>query len=379
MQENNTVMDQGIYMTASRPTSAYGPGDTLRATVEIRSTRPDSVKLAHIDLFLCEVITIDPQDSAKSTTTINSVVHSRATANVVLSDLGRTFDLQGSIPKTHPRVSISSGKHVSISYHLRITAAVSRMTPGPTIAPLDIDKLPVAIGNWTIQEASAIKEKVLDYCVGVPYFLDAPLSPDPTPEPSLHPQESFQRFTSNSIPYNAAQNQAPDGLSAFTNRNVSATSTPTEESSVKRLSIGPNRQSSLLVADAKRRISENKRVSVVSAHTFGRPEPKDDEPVPPMPPQADQEKARLYAAAQAEVAERRDLNEAGLPDEYMDAAKEKQRAAREANERDQGPGSFLNMSQNSTVENDIHAVEAENSAVSACECNSPDGTTGTYE
>ena len=95
------------------------------------------------------------------------------------ADQQHKFEMQGTLPPSHAKFSCEAGRHITISYHLRVRAILQRTDASqPEFAPLVIDGLPVWIGNWSASQAQTVFDKIMITTANqIPAMLDAPAVP----------------------------------------------------------------------------------------------------------------------------------------------------------------------------------------------------------
>ncbi|GAA5915203.1 uncharacterized protein JCM6883_001766 [Sporobolomyces salmoneus] len=155
-----------VGMRVVRKGAAFGPGDQVPIHVELRWNGEGPIRLTKLEFVLREQIVFrypSPNNSSylvRSPPRTNSIFTCNANANsnsndstpfaVLYKDELVTFDLTGTVPTSHPRVTVRTAKHIDVSYHFQIRALLEGE------AEVMIDQWPVVIGNVNARVARGI-------------------------------------------------------------------------------------------------------------------------------------------------------------------------------------------------------------------------------
>ncbi|GAA5993960.1 hypothetical protein JCM5350_008339 [Sporobolomyces pararoseus] len=154
-----------ITLKVIRKCSAFGPGDPVPIFAEITWSGNTPIRLTRLDFVLREQITYrypannsaylvrsPPRNNSIFTVNANvSAVSDTPTSFAVLyRDEPVSFELAGTVPTTHTRVTVRTAKHIDVAYHLKIRGMIEG---GEEIV---IDQWPVVIGNVNARVARGI-------------------------------------------------------------------------------------------------------------------------------------------------------------------------------------------------------------------------------
>lgn len=199
--EDRQALSDGVWMCAKRTTTSVGPGDTFVVTVQVRSQRVDPVKLGRLELVLREVVTFrgdltGPKAGAGAgeQRTRDVVDTKLACKQALYTNELHSFDIQGQLPPQHSLVTVSTAKHISIAYSLRIRAHIER-TAGTTAATSDvvIDQMATTVSSFPRQHGTAVVAKMMANAGPIPAFLDEPGNPSAR-QSTVSPHRSFASY-----------------------------------------------------------------------------------------------------------------------------------------------------------------------------------------
>ncbi|KAI0043385.1 hypothetical protein FA95DRAFT_1563354 [Auriscalpium vulgare] len=348
--ESRNLSQDAVLLTVDRTQNCHGPGDRVSVHATIRSDSLSTVILRGFEFTLKEttIFRAGPHASGKKAAPqvkINIIGEQKVPVNATLYG-GRTshkVELSVTIPQTHTTTTLTSARHIDITYVLVVKALMG------TGKPL-IMELPVIVSNWPRYVSSEAVRRI-----GIAPSLSLQSAPAPvsaaqptSPRPNTAPVNTFGGRT-DGFDYGAAYGRQSSTLPNMNGHtpNVPSISTSDELGYISRPNVSPNLQPRPNTAGTEPRGRSEAEVSAIAAgvgnntvgtgrrssrSAVGQPNrftivnavddeiPEDEEapagasasqqwsrPAPTTPPSrtawptAEEEKARLYQQAKAEV------------------------------------------------------------------------------
>lgn len=155
--EEHRGENEGVRCRVERYQTCHAPGDKVKVKVVVQSTKIDPVKLKSVAFSVRETVTFHGGKASRLSLTSNSATNrskpaSQRTETLTqkAKQLGKKlykgdsleYELECAIPKHHALMTISTAKHVEVSYTMRVYVDVSK-------APIIIDHLPLIMTTST--------------------------------------------------------------------------------------------------------------------------------------------------------------------------------------------------------------------------------------
>ncbi|GAA5873044.1 hypothetical protein JCM8547_000014 [Rhodosporidiobolus lusitaniae] len=160
-----------VWLKATRPSSAYGPGDAVGIFVQVGWGGDKPIKLTRIDAVLRETLTFrypspaNPQYIIRAPPKVTSLFQATTSVSpdpdanpsafcILYSNEPVGFELNGVVPSDHTRVTVRTAKHVDVAYHLKIRAMIEG---GDEIS---VDNWSCVIGNVSSRVGQGIMNEI---------------------------------------------------------------------------------------------------------------------------------------------------------------------------------------------------------------------------
>jgi hypothetical protein len=329
---------------------AFGPGDDVVIPIHLQSRRADAVKVSRLDFSLKEVLTLkgDLKTGAQATQKVSLLFNVRSAADIPLyTGEEHRFELKGPISPAYERVT-TNGRHISIAYFARVAVTLERTTGSAPddLETLELDGIPVTLGSQSTDQATGLKDKILQATEGkTPAYLDVPLgSIMPALSERSNSCAEFDRSTRQSISEFRSPSETTSEHGAFQRRSSQGRSlvddakarlnarrqssgpritNPDEDSTTASVGRDARSEKDALKARYAQETAATSAMAPVLPVTVSQPSTAASGQTSAQ--NAEEEKVRLYNAAQTLVeAQHRTMNEP-LPNQYATAASEKQR------------------------------------------------------
>ena len=138
-----------------RERNCYAPGDRVKVKIIVMSNRVEPAKIKSVAFSIKETVTFHGLKSSRMTLTSNAANSTKPASQHVetvtqkAKQVGKKlykgdsmdFDLECTIPKSHSLMTISTGKHIEVSYTMRVYVDVSK-------APIIIDHVPMVMTTF---------------------------------------------------------------------------------------------------------------------------------------------------------------------------------------------------------------------------------------
>lgn len=149
--------NEGVRCRVERYQTCYAPGDKVRVKIIVQSGKIEPAKLKSVAFSVRETITFHGGKSSRLSLTSNSATNRNKPASQRTETLTQKakqvgkklykgdsyeYELECAIPKHHALMTISTAKHVEVSYTMRVYVDVSK-------APIIIDHLPMTMTTFT--------------------------------------------------------------------------------------------------------------------------------------------------------------------------------------------------------------------------------------
>jgi hypothetical protein len=142
------VEQDGVVLTVERTSRCFGPGDRVAVMASLRSDAPGSVILRGFEFALREATVFRPGTGAGSRKAappqvrVNVVGEQKVPVNVTLATgTQHRAELACVIPSHHTTTTLSSARHIDITYTISVKALLGAGKPFQV-------ELPVMISNW---------------------------------------------------------------------------------------------------------------------------------------------------------------------------------------------------------------------------------------
>lgn len=144
----------------------YAPGDKIRVKVIVQSNRVEPAKLKSVAVTIKETVTFHGVKPSKKAMTSNSnsaqpsmqrveVVTQKAKqiGKKIYKGDSKDYDIELVIPKNHALMTISTGKHIEVSYTMRLYVDISK-------CPIVIDHVPMMMTTFPRQASLSLMKKI---------------------------------------------------------------------------------------------------------------------------------------------------------------------------------------------------------------------------
>ncbi|KAF9556171.1 hypothetical protein CPC08DRAFT_765432 [Agrocybe pediades] len=147
--ETRSITEDGVSLIVERNRQCYGPGDRVSVTATVKSDNMHTVVLRGFEIFVQETIEYKGLHTAakksSSEVKVSDIAKDKVSANTTLyGGSAHTAEVSCMISPSHTTTTVSFGRHIDITYILRIKALLGSGTPV-------IMDLPVVISNWQRQ------------------------------------------------------------------------------------------------------------------------------------------------------------------------------------------------------------------------------------
>lgn len=156
----------GLRAKLRRERYCFAPGDKMRIKVIVSSNRVEPAKLKSVAVTIKETVTFHGVKPNRKSLTSNSssskpsmqrveVVTQKAKSigKKLYKGDSKDFDLECVIPKQQSLMSISTAKHIEVSYTIRVYVDISK-------APIVIDHVPMLMTTFPRQNSLGIMKKI---------------------------------------------------------------------------------------------------------------------------------------------------------------------------------------------------------------------------
>lgn len=142
--ETRVITQEGVKLSVTRTQSCFGPGDTISVLATLHSDSMHTIVLRGFELGLKEVTTFTVGRKPPAPQVNNRVVdESKVAVNQALhGGTQAQSELVCRLPHNHAITTVTSARHIDITYSLVVKAV---MGTGTHIAM----ELPIIISNWT--------------------------------------------------------------------------------------------------------------------------------------------------------------------------------------------------------------------------------------
>jgi len=144
----------------------YAPGDKIRVKVIVQSNRVEPAKLKSVAVTIKETVTFHGVKPSKKSMTSNSnsaqpsmqrveVVTQKAKqiGKKIYKGDSKDYDIELVIPKNHALMTISTAKHIEVSYTMRLYVDISK-------SPIVIDHVPMMMTTFPRQASLSLMKKI---------------------------------------------------------------------------------------------------------------------------------------------------------------------------------------------------------------------------
>lgn len=151
-----------------RSASCFAPGDRVKVKIIVFSNRVEPAKLKSVAFSIKQTVTFHGVKNSRLNLTSNSAANENKPASQHVETItskakqvgkklykGDSFnyDLECVIPKTHSLMTISTAKHIEVSYTMRVYVDISK-------APIVIDHIPMLMTTFNRGESTNLIRKI---------------------------------------------------------------------------------------------------------------------------------------------------------------------------------------------------------------------------
>lgn len=164
--DTHTGERDGLRAKLRRQRYAFAPGDKVSVKVIVSSSRVEPAKIKSVAVTIKETVTFHGVKPSRKSLTSSSTSAKPSMQRVeIISQKAKTvgkkiykgdsndYDLECIIPKSHPMMSISTGKHIEVSYTLRVYVDISK-------SPIVIDHIPMMMTTFPRQTSLGLMRKI---------------------------------------------------------------------------------------------------------------------------------------------------------------------------------------------------------------------------
>lgn len=150
-----------------RDRSCYAPGDKVNVKIIVYSNRVEPAKLKSVAFSIKETVTFHGVKSSRMSLTSSGANAQKPASQHVETIAQRAkqvgkkmykgdslnFDLECTIPKSHGLMTISTAKHIEVSYTMRVYVDISK-------APIVIDHIPMIMTTFPRSQSAESSRKI---------------------------------------------------------------------------------------------------------------------------------------------------------------------------------------------------------------------------
>ncbi len=161
--DDHAVSQGDLRLKIFRQQNCYGPGDEVQVRVIVFSSSVAPIKLKSVSFSIKETITYKgsskpakggaPGSKGASQTAYVLAGKGRSIGKKIYKGDSQMYDMSAQIPKTHKLMTISTAKHIEVSYTMRVRLELQKDA-------IVLDHLPMTMTNFTREESNKIVERI---------------------------------------------------------------------------------------------------------------------------------------------------------------------------------------------------------------------------